>query len=240
MTDIHPFHAGSPAQLRNPEPAPGLASAAPIGAAPALNRLVRAIALLDARFEHVSITHPRLDPAAPVVATSLLAVTMAAAELSCQQGGIAEALRTGLPVIVAAADRATRFPRMHPVAGYLGVELQLTVPLVHRTRAVGALGVYTTDETTVDLSLLELAQALALQAVVVLEQEQMVGNLNAAASTRQRIGQACGILMSRFRLSEDDAFAALRQASQNRNVKLRDLSLEVLASGTLAELEGTR
>jgi GAF domain-containing protein len=203
-----------------------------------LNRLVRAIALVDARFEHVSIAHPRLDRAGPVVATSLLADTMAAAQLSCEQGGIAEALRTGLPVIVTAADRATRFPRMHPVAGNLGVQLQLVVPLVHRTLPVGALSVYTTDDTTVDLSLLELAEALALQAVVVLEQEQMVGDLEVAVSTRQRIGQACGILMSRFVLSDEDAFAALRHVSQHRNVKVRDLSLEVIATGTLAELEG--
>ena len=94
MTEVRPFHTGSPPQLRNCEPVPGPESAVPVTAAPVLNRLVRAIALVDARFEQVSIAHPRLDPAAPVVATSLLADTMAAAQLSCEQGGIAEAAET--------------------------------------------------------------------------------------------------------------------------------------------------
>ena len=38
--------------------------------------------------------------------------------------------------------------------------------------------------------------------------------------------------MERYHLSEDRAFAFLTRLSQNRNVKLRDLALELIATTT--------
>jgi len=240
MHDTSSRPLGSPPEARDtalevrPEPATD------VEAIPAIARLVTAVALFDDRFKHVSIVHPGLDPTAPVVATSLLAATMAGAQLATDQGAVWAAMRTGLPELLTTADLATRFPRMHLVAGSLGVRLQLALPLADGTRAVGALVVYLTDATEVHPSVRELAQAVALQASVGLAQEQRIVRLEAAMESRQDVAKACGILMARFRLTDDAAFAALRQASQKRNAKARDLAAEVIATGTLPELEGNR
>jgi AmiR/NasT family two-component response regulator len=69
------------------------------------------------------------------------------------------------------------------------------------------------------------------------EQHRLVADLTVAVASRERIGQACGILMSRFVLTADEAFAALSRASQNRNVKVRDLAAEVVRTGTLPDLD---
>jgi GAF domain-containing protein len=204
-----------------------------------LHVLMTTVAAADPRFRHVSVVHPRTAPDMPVVATTPLARAMAEAQLAANDGGMAEAIRTGLPVIVTGSDRATRFPAVQAVSRRLGVDLQLAVPLVHRTRVVGAFSLYALDDAdaAVDLSLLELAQALAGQAAALLELARTAADLRTAMVTRQRIGQACGILMSRFVLTDAQAFSALTRASQHRNLKIRELAQEVITTGTLPELE---
>ncbi|MGW5050334.1 ATP-binding protein [Actinokineospora sp. NPDC004072] len=56
-------------------------------------------------------------------------------------------------------------------------------------------------------------------------------NLRAAIASHRFIGQAVGILMERHRLTAAAAFDRLREASQRRNVKLRDLADQVIATG---------
>jgi AmiR/NasT family two-component response regulator len=51
-----------------------------------------------------------------------------------------------------------------------------------------------------------------------------IANLKEALSTRTVIGQALGILMAQGTISDDAAFALLRQTSSHTNVKLRDLA----------------
>jgi AmiR/NasT family two-component response regulator len=105
---------------------------------------------------------------------------------------------------------------------------------------VGVLSVYSTARLEVDLAMLELAEARSAQHThrpCAVEQGVLVRELQVGLTTRQQIGQACGILMSRFVLGGDEAFLALRRASQNRNVKVRELALEVIRTGTLTELD---
>ena len=49
-------------------------------------------------------------------------------------------------------------------------------------------------------------------------------------------GQATGIIMERFRLSADEAFAALARLSQEQNVKLFDLATRLTQTGNLPGL----
>lgn len=60
-----------------------------------------------------------------------------------------------------------------------------------------------------------------------------IEQLRAALETRDVIGQAKGILMERYKVTDDDAFAMLNRASQHCNVKLRDLARELTESGAL-------
>ncbi|WP_339123808.1 ANTAR domain-containing protein [Pseudonocardia sp. D17] len=56
--------------------------------------------------------------------------------------------------------------------------------------------------------------------------------LREALDSSRTIGAAIGILMVRDGVTRDAAFAALREASQLRNRKLRDLAAEIVASRT--------
>jgi hypothetical protein len=56
-----------------------------------------------------------------------------------------------------------------------------------------------------------------------------------AMETRIVIGQAQGILMERFELTGEQAFAVLRRYSQDSNVKLREVARKLISSRNLGE-----
>jgi hypothetical protein len=77
-----------------------------------------------------------------------------------------------------------------------------------------------------------LAQALASQVALeraAVEREEMRRGLD----TRAVIGQAVGILMERLRVGADSGFGILREVSQRRNVKLRDVAEHLVCTGEL-------
>ena len=57
--------------------------------------------------------------------------------------------------------------------------------------------------------------------------------MRAAMVSRAVIEQAKGILMERHKLTEDQAFTELTRASQNTNIKLRDVADELVRTGAL-------
>lgn len=58
-----------------------------------------------------------------------------------------------------------------------------------------------------------------------------VAELQAALRSSREIGMAMGIVMERHRLSADRAFLVLQQISSRRNVKLRDVAEQIVATG---------
>jgi AmiR/NasT family two-component response regulator len=56
-------------------------------------------------------------------------------------------------------------------------------------------------------------------------------HLQRAVVSNRRIGMAMGILMERHRITEDEAFDRLRDLSQRRNVRLRDLAEQLIYTG---------
>lgn len=69
----------------------------------------------------------------------------------------------------------------------------------------------------------------AALAVMALRAEQ----LERALLSSRRIGMAIGILIERHRLTDEQAFALLRDASQRQNVKVRDLAERLVLTGSL-------
>jgi AmiR/NasT family two-component response regulator len=80
----------------------------------------------------------------------------------------------------------------------------------------------------------ELDQQLVqqLEAEGVIDRTRIVG-LESALQTCRRIGAAMGILMVTQMMTEEQAFEALRLASQQSQRRLRDLADDVVRSGTL-------
>ena len=60
-------------------------------------------------------------------------------------------------------------------------------------------------------------------------------NLEQAIESHRMIGQAVGILVERHRVMPAQAFDRIRVASQNRNLKLRDLAVRVIQTGAEPE-----
>ena len=64
------------------------------------------------------------------------------------------------------------------------------------------------------------------------------GQLNEAVRNRDLIGQAKGILMERYRISDERAFLTLTRISQNTNRKLHDIADELVSTRVLAGHQG--
>jgi AmiR/NasT family two-component response regulator len=60
-----------------------------------------------------------------------------------------------------------------------------------------------------------------------------IANLEAALVTCRIIGQALGIVMVRRKVTDEQAFTPLRQASQRTHRKLRDVASDVADTGEL-------
>jgi hypothetical protein len=69
-----------------------------------------------------------------------------------------------------------------------------------------------------------------LQAEGLLSHEQAV-QMEQALKTSRTIGAAIGVLMASRGISEDEAFALLKKASQNGNRKLREIAADMITAG---------
>lgn len=103
------------------------------------------------------------------------------------------------------------------------------------TRTVG-LNLYSTERDAFDDDAQIIATVLATHAAAVLVAAaalERVDNLERALASNRRIGMAIGVLMSSIKLTEDNAFALLRIASQDSNRKLADVAEDVITTGAL-------
>jgi AmiR/NasT family two-component response regulator len=67
-------------------------------------------------------------------------------------------------------------------------------------------------------------------------QAERIEQLTQAVEHRTVIGMAIGILMERFGLDHDEAFARLRECSQQLNRKLYDIAVELTETRELPEV----
>jgi GAF domain-containing protein len=132
---------------------------------------------------------------------------------------------------VVSADLATdeRFPRYGRVAVEAGIRSQAGIRLFDSERARGALNLYASEPGVFE-DLTVLGALFAHQAAVAIAYAGEVSNLRKALETRTTIGKAVGIVMERYDLPDDRAFAFLTRVSQHRNVKLNQVAEEVLTA----------
>ena len=85
--------------------------------------------------------------------------------------------------------------------------------------------------TFAELLLHSLVQAVD-RIVTVDRFRQSEANLERAVESHRLVGQAMGILIERHRIVSEEAFDILRRASQDNNVKLREVAMRVIESGS--------
>lgn len=150
-------------------------------------------------------------------------------QFSLKEGPCFDALRTQETVYSRDLATDARWPRWGPrVASEIGVRSIASYRLFTTADTLGALNLYSRTEDAFDGDDLYSGLALAAHVAVALAASQNVEHLEMALSTRTVIGQAEGILMERFDIPPDTAFAVLRRVSQRRNVKLNQVADEVV------------
>jgi GAF domain-containing protein len=120
-----------------------------------------------------------------------------------------------------------------------GVHSSFSLPLAAGEVNLGALNLYSRQEhgfnsVPPDAALVFAAQAAAAvwNARTHERTREMVTGLEQALESRDVIGVAKGVIMANEKMTQDEAFKILIAASQNRNVKIRDLAVEVAETGT--------
>lgn len=132
---------------------------------------------------------------------------------------------------ITSPDLATdsRWPRWAPRAvEELGTASMVCYQLFVTEESLGSLNLYSSRRHAFDDDAIDTGSHLAAHVAVALASSQESEHLQSALATRTTIGQAEGILMERFDLSADQAFATLRRVSQDSNVKLRDVATELV------------
>jgi GAF domain-containing protein len=136
------------------------------------------------------------------------------------------------------AEMKDEWPTFTRRAEDLGVLSSLSLPLHLDDRTVGAMNLYATQERAFPRDVQKLAALFSAQAAVAIVNAsvywrtfELTANLERALDSRDIIGQAKGILMAQLRITGEEAFDLLREASQRRNVKLREIADEVARTG---------
>jgi len=128
-----------------------------------------------------------------------------------------------------------RWPEFTRIATEMGLRSYLSAGLGWAGRPLGALNLSSRDSdgfSQLDEGILALFTSPAAAGIVVAgryaEARDLAAQLEQALRSRAVIDQAIGIFMAESRCDADQAFSMLRRASNNRNMKLRDLAAEIV------------
>lgn len=123
-----------------------------------------------------------------------------------------------------------RFPNYAPEVVELGVLSALSFKLYTADRTAGALNLFGFEANEWDVEAETIGMVLAAHAAAAIIATQQEQQLQAALLSRDRIGQAKGIIMERFGIDDVHAFEMLRQLSQEQNIKLVDIAARVVGT----------
>ena len=133
--------------------------------------------------------------------------------------------------------REVRWPLYVPQARELGIGSMMGFLLYTEDDNLGALNLYSTRPNSFTERSERVGWLLASHAAVSFSSARTHAQLYSAIETRQEIGAALGILMERYKITEEQAFAVLKKSSQDHNRKLRDIARTVTEEG---EIPGAR
>ena len=145
------------------------------------------------------------------------------------EGPCFDALQHGLPIL-RITDMGTcdeRWPRFAPRARELGIGSMIGLLLYTEEDELGALNLYSSRRNAFGERSERVGWLLASHAAVLYAAARTHSQLEAAMASRKDIGEALGLVMATYHLDEDQALKLLKQVSQDRNIKLRDLARSI-------------
>jgi GAF domain-containing protein len=182
------------------------------------------------------------DSPTTVVHTGQLAVDLDETQYETGHGPCLHAARTGELTEIADTRTDPRWRDYTRHAAERGNLSSLSVPLAidEDARVSGALNIYARIPDAFDEETRAAATRFGPYAAVATgnlyayrSARDMADNLQVALESRAVIDQAKGILMERHRLTADQAFQLLAQASMNANRKVRDVADDLVHTGEL-------
>ncbi len=154
-------------------------------------------------------------------------------QIKAGDGPLFTALTGMQPVLVRDTCNEQRWPAWAAQVRNLGVASILDLPMRVSLRTIGALCLYSSRTDGFSTDDQAVAQILARHAAVALATARHEQSLAKAVDARKLIGQAMGILMERYNLDSDQAFAVLRRYSQDTNTKLNRIAQQLIDSRSL-------
>ena len=152
-------------------------------------------------------------------------------------GPCLHAMREGILVRIDDTAGRARWPRFESKAASHGIGSCLALPLIADGKPVGALNLYAraagafgAQETQRAERFAENASGALALALRLSSYAALTDQLRSSLASRTVIDQAIGVIMAQERCTQTRAFDLLRCASQNRNVKLRDLAAAIVTS----------
>ena len=128
------------------------------------------------------------------------------------------------------------WPAYSRAAAELGIAESISVRLYVLDHVLGALSLYSRTPGSLTDESVEAAELYAAHAAVALFAAELEANLTVAIDRRDVIGQAKGIVMERFKVTDAQAFSLLIRVSQNTNTPLREVADKLTQTGDVAGL----
>jgi GAF domain-containing protein len=170
------------------------------------------------------------------VSTDPLALAIDALQTRFAQGPCRDAALEERVVRVGDLASDPRWPRFAPAAAKLGLRSVLSLQLYlerHDGDRFGALNLYSSTAHAFDDQAVEVAEVMAALCTSALASHIAREGLEAALDSRDVIGQAKGVLMARRGITAAEAFALLKDSSQEHNRRLVDIAEGVASTGEL-------
>lgn len=195
-----------------------------------------------------SITLIRGDDAYTIAYDGQLALDADELQYERGYGPCMDAARASQTFLIQDMSNEERWPDYCRHAAEHGAGASLSIPLPFQGVSIGALNTYAENPRAYGEEDLVLGQEIAAWVAVAVGNAEgtartleELDHMRAAMVSRATIEQAKGILMERYKVSEDQAFALLTHASQHTNTKLRLVAEELVRTGVLegATLNGS-
>jgi GAF domain-containing protein len=162
-------------------------------------------------------------------ATGELVWQLDALQYDLGEGPCVETLRDAQIVVAPRIRHDQRWPHYIPRAVELGLRSQLALKLfLDKEGTLGGLNLYSTQSEEVHPEAEGMAELFATHAAIALGNAREIDALNEGMGTRSTIGQAIGMLMAQYTLSDDAAFGLMVRMSSTSNVKLRDIATQLV------------
>ncbi|WP_198663275.1 GAF and ANTAR domain-containing protein [Jiangella endophytica] len=156
-------------------------------------------------------------------------------QTTLEEGPSRAAVEVRSSVLVEDTATDPRWPAWGPQAAELGLRSVLSVRLHTGNTTLGTLNLYGHRPGMFDDDDTDVAEIFGRHASIALASAREEDGLRQAIGARHLIGLAQGILMERYGLDADRAFAVLRRYSRNSNVKLRVVAERIIATGRLPD-----